>query len=177
MSYNIAINGFGRIGRNILRAHIERADSAIRIVAINDLAPIEHAAFLLEYDSVHGHLAADIRHDDDHIYINDLPPVRYIQLGDPAKLEWNAMLTFHLSWNVPAVLPLPRQHGCIFKKGHRGCWYLRLLLVQIKPLSMALITPRSPMLTKSFLLHPAPQIVWRPWPSWCMKPVVCNRAL
>jgi len=91
MSYNIAINGFGRIGRNILRAHIERSDKTIQIGAINDLAPIEHAAFLLEYDSVHGHLAADIRHDDSHIYINDLPPIRYIQQGDPAKLEWGAL--------------------------------------------------------------------------------------
>ena len=90
MSYNIAINGFGRIGRNIIRAHIERSNSTIQIAAVNDLAPIEHAAFLLEYDSVHGHLVADIHHDDDYIYINDLPPIRYIQQGDMAKLEWNA---------------------------------------------------------------------------------------
>ena len=86
-----AINGFGRIGRNILRAHIERADSSVHLAVINDLAPLDHAAFLLEYDSVHGRLDADIRHDDSHLYINDLPAIRYIQEPDPAQLDWSGL--------------------------------------------------------------------------------------
>ena len=86
-----AINGFGRIGRNILRSHIERADSSVHLAVINDLAPLDHAAFLLEYDSVHGRLDADIRHDDSHLYINDLPAIRYIQEPDPAQLDWSGL--------------------------------------------------------------------------------------
>ncbi|MGB1395441.1 MAG: glyceraldehyde 3-phosphate dehydrogenase NAD-binding domain-containing protein, partial [Candidatus Puniceispirillaceae bacterium] len=66
MSFKFAINGFGRIGRNILRAHIERSDRSIQLAAINDLGPIEHAVFLLEYDSVHGKLQADIRHEGEY---------------------------------------------------------------------------------------------------------------
>ncbi len=88
MSLKFAINGFGRIGRNILRAHIERDDRTIQLAAINDLGPIEHAVFLLEYDSVHGKLQADIRHEGEYIHINDLPPIRYFQQADPGKLNW-----------------------------------------------------------------------------------------
>ena len=88
MGYRYAINGFGRIGRNILRAHIEGAKSDIQIAAINDLASIEEAVFLLEYDTVHGRLNAEIRHDDSAIYINDLPPIRYFSESDPQQLNW-----------------------------------------------------------------------------------------
>ena len=88
MGYQYAINGFGRIGRNVLRAHIEGAKTDIQIVAINDLASIEEAAFLLEHDTVHGRLKADIRHDETSLYINDLPPIRYFSLRDPKELPW-----------------------------------------------------------------------------------------
>jgi len=54
MSVRVAINGFGRIGRNILRAAVEAGRDDIEILAINDLAPVETNAHLLRYDSVHG---------------------------------------------------------------------------------------------------------------------------
>ena len=54
MTVKVAINGFGRIGRNILRAIIESGRTDIEVVAINDLAPVETNAHLLQYDSVHG---------------------------------------------------------------------------------------------------------------------------
>ena len=88
MGMKFAINGFGRIGRNIIRAKIERGINSLELVAINDLASIENAAFLLEYDSVHGKLEAEIRHDDHHLYINELPPIRYMSEPDPSKFEW-----------------------------------------------------------------------------------------
>ena len=88
MGMKFAINGFGRIGRNIIRAKIERGISSLELVAINDLASIENAAFLLEYDSVHGRLEAKIRHDERHLYINDLPPIRYMSEPDPTNLDW-----------------------------------------------------------------------------------------
>ena len=54
MTVNVAINGFGRIGRNILRAIVESGRKDIKVVAINDLAPINTSVHLLKYDSVHG---------------------------------------------------------------------------------------------------------------------------
>jgi len=91
------INGFGRIGRNILRAHIERQDSSVHLAVINDLAPLDHAAFLLEYDSVHGWLDADIRHDDSHlqkiltVFIEEL---NYLTIQDitASRAKLNALL-------------------------------------------------------------------------------------
>ena len=62
MGIKFAINGFDRIGRNIIRAKIERGISSLELVAINDLASIENTAFLLEYDSVHGSMEAKRRH-------------------------------------------------------------------------------------------------------------------
>ena len=61
MSVRVAINGFGRIGRNILRAIVETARDDIIVVAINDLGPVETNAHLLRYDSVHGKFPADVK--------------------------------------------------------------------------------------------------------------------
>ena len=60
MSIRVGINGFGRIGRNILRAIHESGRTDISVVAINDLGPIETNAHLLKYDSVHGPFSGDI---------------------------------------------------------------------------------------------------------------------
>ena len=63
----VGLNGFGRIGRNILRAYLERGDSKFEIVAINDLADTATNAHLLKYDSVHGTLDYDISSSEDSI--------------------------------------------------------------------------------------------------------------
>ena len=60
MSVRVAINGFGRIGRNILRAAAEAGCKDIEILAINDLAPVETNAHLLRYDSVHGRFPGEV---------------------------------------------------------------------------------------------------------------------
>ena len=60
MSVRVALNGFGRIGRNVFRAAIEAKRSDIEFVAINDLGPPESNAHLLRFDSVHGTLHADV---------------------------------------------------------------------------------------------------------------------
>ena len=60
MTLRVGINGFGRIGRNLLRAFEESPRSDIEIVAVNDLADIQTAAFLLDYDSVHGRLKSPV---------------------------------------------------------------------------------------------------------------------
>ena len=65
MTVRVAINGFGRIGRNVLRAIVESGRNDIEVVAINDLGPVETNAHLLRYDSVHGRFPAEVTVDGD----------------------------------------------------------------------------------------------------------------
>ena len=69
MSVKVAINGFGRIGRLVLRSMIEHNRTDIEVVGINDLGPAATNAHLLKYDSVHGKLNADVSVDGDYIVI------------------------------------------------------------------------------------------------------------
>lgn len=88
MSIKIAINGFGRIGRNVLRAyHQHYQRQAIEIVAVNDLADIDSLIHLLTYDSVHGRFDADIRLEGNTAFING-KPVQFFQERDPGSLPW-----------------------------------------------------------------------------------------
>ena len=83
----VAINGFGRIGRNVLRALIESPRDDFQIVAINDLAPAETAALLLELDSTHGRLACPISHGTDFIEI-DGHRIAYMSHRNPESCGW-----------------------------------------------------------------------------------------
>ena len=65
----VAINGFGRIGRLVLRAALESGRDDIEFVAVNDLAPAEQNAYLLQHDSVHGKLQMDVKLDGDTIIV------------------------------------------------------------------------------------------------------------
>ncbi len=87
----VAINGFGRIGRNVLRALYENDyQDRIQIVAINDLAPTESNAHLLQYDSTHGRFNAQVDFSDDSISINGEPIPAFMQ-RDPAQLPWQEL--------------------------------------------------------------------------------------
>jgi len=84
----VAINGFGRIGRNVLRALYENGYiDKVEIVAINDLAPIESNAHLLQYDTTHGRFNAKVDFTDDSISVNGASIPAFMQ-RDPAKLPW-----------------------------------------------------------------------------------------
>ncbi|WP_371395944.1 type I glyceraldehyde-3-phosphate dehydrogenase [Fretibacter rubidus] len=87
MSLSIAINGFGRIGRNVLRALIETGRTDMKVVAINDLADAASLARLLKYDSVHGRFKADVSVDGDDIIVNGHRIAVYGE-RDPADLPW-----------------------------------------------------------------------------------------
>ncbi|HUH26004.1 MAG TPA: type I glyceraldehyde-3-phosphate dehydrogenase [Flavobacterium sp.] len=82
----VGINGFGRIGRLVLRESFERND--IEVVAINDLMEIELLAYLLKYDSVHGTFKKDIQIDGNNLII-DGQKIRVTSEKDPALLKWN----------------------------------------------------------------------------------------
>ena len=88
MSTKVAINGFGRIGRNILRAIIESGRTDIEVIAINDLGPVETNAHLLQYDSVHGRFPVEVTHDDDSIDVGR-GPIKVTAIRNPADLPWS----------------------------------------------------------------------------------------
>ena len=81
----IGINGFGRIGRLVFRATAKRED--VEIVAINDLLAVEHLAYLLEYDSVHGKFDGTVEVKDGHLVVNG-KTIRITAERDPKNLKW-----------------------------------------------------------------------------------------
>ncbi|MEW6255195.1 MAG: type I glyceraldehyde-3-phosphate dehydrogenase [Pseudomonadota bacterium] len=85
MTVKVAINGFGRIGRNVLRAIIESGRTDIQVVAINDLAPVETNAHLLRFDSVHGRFPAEVQVDGDFLVIGG-NKIKVTAVRDPAQL-------------------------------------------------------------------------------------------
>ncbi len=90
MTIKVGINGFGRIGRNVLRSAVQNFGSDIQIVAINDLLEPEYLAYMLRYDSVHGRFDGDVSIDGDHLVING-NRIRLTQERDPANLKWDAV--------------------------------------------------------------------------------------
>lgn len=87
MAIKVAINGFGRIGRNVLRAIIESGRTDIEVVAINDLGPVETNAHLLQYDSVHGRFPVTVKTSDDSIDVGT-GPIKVSAMRNPADLPW-----------------------------------------------------------------------------------------
>jgi glyceraldehyde 3-phosphate dehydrogenase len=87
MTTRVAISGFGRIGRLVLRALYESGRKDIQIVAINDLADLATNAHLLKYDSVHGRFPFDVSTDGDTLIVNG-DRIKCVQVKDPAQLPW-----------------------------------------------------------------------------------------
>jgi len=97
MTVRVAINGYGRIGRNILRAHYESGKSHdLAIVAVNDLGPPETNAHLTRYDTAHGKFPGTVAVDGDHMVVNG-DRIRVVAQRDPAQLPWKDL-------NVDVVL-------------------------------------------------------------------------
>ena len=87
MAVKVAINGFGRIGRNVLRAIIESGRTDIEVVAINDLGPVETNAHLLRYDSVHGRFPGTVKTTETTIDVGR-GPIEVTAIRNPAELPW-----------------------------------------------------------------------------------------
>ncbi|MEZ5923739.1 MAG: type I glyceraldehyde-3-phosphate dehydrogenase [Hyphomicrobiaceae bacterium] len=91
MSVKVAISGFGRIGRNILRAVAEANRTDLEVVAINDLAATKDNAHLFKYDSVHGPYHGPVAVDGDMMSIGFGKPIKVLAEKDPKKLPWSAL--------------------------------------------------------------------------------------
>ncbi|ANS86581.1 Erythrose-4-phosphate dehydrogenase [Vibrio scophthalmi] len=106
----VAINGFGRIGRNVLRAVYESGKhQQIKVVAVNELAQPEAMAHLLQYDTSHGRFAKKISHDQEHLYIHheagEHDTIRILHLGEIDMLPWRDL-------DVDIVLDCTGVYGC-----------------------------------------------------------------
>ena len=87
MTVKVAINGFGRIGRNVLRAIVESGRTDIEVIALNDLGPVETNAHLMRYDSVHGRFPGTVTVSGDTIDVGR-GPIRVTAERDPKALPW-----------------------------------------------------------------------------------------
>jgi glyceraldehyde 3-phosphate dehydrogenase len=90
MAVRVGINGFGRIGRNVVRAAGMLGAKEIDFVAVNDLTDTATLAHLLKYDSVHGRFAGDVRAEKDAVVVNG-NPLKVLSERDPAKLPWKEL--------------------------------------------------------------------------------------
>lgn len=90
MTVKVAINGFGRIGRNVLRAIVESGRKDIQVVALNDLGSVETNAHLLRYDSVHGRFPGVVKVEGDAIDVGT-GPIKVLAVRNPAELPWGAL--------------------------------------------------------------------------------------
>ncbi len=88
MSVKVAINGFGRIGRNVLR--IASQSNAFDVVAVNDLTDVKTLAHLFQYDSVHGIFSGQVETDDENLIVNG-HSIRILSQRDPAQLPWEEL--------------------------------------------------------------------------------------
>ena len=91
MTIKVAINGYGRIGRNILRALYESGKrKQIQIVAINDLGDVETNAHLTRYDTTHGRFQGDVNVEGDHLVVNG-DKIKVLAQRDPSQLPWKEL--------------------------------------------------------------------------------------
>jgi glyceraldehyde 3-phosphate dehydrogenase len=90
MAIKVAINGYGRIGRNILRALYEAGRKDIQIVAVNDLGDAKTNAHLTQYDTVHGRFPGKVSVDGDYMVVNG-DKIKVLAERDPAKLPWGEL--------------------------------------------------------------------------------------
>ena len=90
MTVRVAINGFGRIGRNILRAQIEKPRENIEVVAVNTIPSIADSAYLLEFDSVHGRLLKPVQTEGNTMYVGN-NKIQFLSERNPDDLDWGSI--------------------------------------------------------------------------------------
>ncbi|MFA5374057.1 MAG: glyceraldehyde 3-phosphate dehydrogenase NAD-binding domain-containing protein, partial [Candidatus Omnitrophota bacterium] len=88
MAIKVGINGFGRIGRLVSRAILERKNSGLELVAVNDLTDAKTNAYLLKYDSVHGQFKGDVSATSDSEMAVDGKVIKVLAKRDPSELPW-----------------------------------------------------------------------------------------
>eukprot|EP01031_Cornospumella_fuschlensis_P008763 gene8763-10788_t len=114
MTVKIAINGFGRIGRLVLRAACESARDDVEFVAINDLGSVEANAHLFRFDSVHGRFNGEVKVDGDTIDVGR-GPIKVTAERDPAKLQ-----EMWVSWHDNVGAPMGKDYARMVEIANQG---------------------------------------------------------
>lgn len=144
----IAINGFGRIGRLVLRNAIERTD--LQVIAINDVVSSDILAYLFKYDSVHGAFPGKVEHTDNSIIVNG-KEIKVISERDPAKLPWKELSIDYVVESTGLFITAELA-GNIWKQGLKG--YLFLLLQKaISQLMSWVLTIKNIILSRTTLFQ------------------------
>ena len=116
MTIKIGINGFGRIGRNVLRSALQSFQD-IEVVGINDLLEPNYLAYMLKYDSVHGRFKGDVSVDGNTLIVNG-KKIRLTQEQDPANLKWSEFGAVI----VIAVVLMPRGLADVARRFRQTGW-------------------------------------------------------
>src|SRR2546422_5574568 len=90
MAVRVGINGFGRIGRNVLRAAVLMKQSALEFVAVNDITDTKTLAHLLKYDSIHGRFGGTVEPQGDTLVVNG-KPIKVSAVREPEQLPWKQL--------------------------------------------------------------------------------------
>ena len=117
MAIRVAINGFGRIGRNVLRAIVESGRTDIEVVGINDLGPVETNAHLIRFDSVHGRFPGEVKVDGDTIDVGR-GKIRVTAERDPKNLPWKE-LGIDVAMECTGIFTDPAKAGAHLEAGAR----------------------------------------------------------
>lgn len=158
MTVRVAINGFGRIGRNVVRALYESGRRAeITVVAINELADAAGMAHLLKYDTSHGRFAWEVRQERDQLFVGD-DAIRVLHERSLQSLPWREL-------GVDVVLDCTgvygsREHGeaHIAAGAKKVLFHILAVTISTRPLFMASIRINFVRNTASFLMLPVPRI-------------------
>ena len=134
MSVRVAINGFGRIGRNILRAIVESARDDIIVIGINDLGPVETNAHLLRYDSVHGKFPVDVNVNGNDLDVGQ-GPIKVTSIKDPKDLPWKE-LDVDIAMECTGIFASREKASMHLEAGAKECLSLLLQVVWILQLFM-----------------------------------------
>jgi hypothetical protein len=139
MTVKVAINGFGRIGRNVCAPSIESGRTDIEVVAINDLGPVETNAHLMRYDSVHGRFPGN----GDRLRRHHRRRPRPDQGDRRARPQGRCPGAMSTSrWNAPASSPPRQGRPCIWKPAPSACWSPPRPPAPTRPSSTASTTTR-----------------------------------
>jgi glyceraldehyde 3-phosphate dehydrogenase len=118
MALRVAINGFGRIGRLVLRSIVEHGRRDIQVVAINDLGPVETNAHLLRYDSVHGRFPGTVTVNGDSIDVGT-GPIRCTAIRNPAELP-HRDLGVDIALECTGIFTSRRRRPLTWRPGQAG---------------------------------------------------------
>ena len=140
MALKVAISGFGRIGRNVLRAAAEANRRDLEFVAINDLVPAKDNAHLFKYDSVHGVFPGEVKADGNSIDVGLGAPIKVLAEKDPSKLPWKELGVDIVMECTGIFTDKEKAQGAPRRPAPSACWSRRRRRAPTSPSSTASIT-------------------------------------